>query len=93
MDESTYYVGLLRSSSSNRSWNRRMSSRQLRLLQLAMLSCFYGVAMLRRPRRIVAFLRSLVGDHEETYLDQVVRTLRRNLTPSSEADRRDDAAA
>ncbi|MFN7149359.1 MAG: B12-binding domain-containing radical SAM protein [Microthrixaceae bacterium] len=93
MVESTYYVGLLRSSSSNRSWNRRMSSRQLRLLQLAMLSCFYAVAMLRRPRRIVAFLHSLVGDHEETYLDQVVRTLRRNLTPSNAADRRDDAAA
>ena len=83
IDEEAYYVGLLRSSSSNRSWNHRMSSRQLRLLQLGMLSVFYAVSMLRRPTRIIGFVRSLMGKAEETYLDQVVRTLRRNLTPSS----------
>lgn len=83
IDESAYYVGLLRSSSSNRSWNRRMSSRQLRLLQLAMLSVFYGTAMLRHPSRIGVLLKGLRGRGEETYLDQVVRTLRRNLTPAA----------
>jgi radical SAM superfamily enzyme YgiQ (UPF0313 family) len=81
IDERAFYVGLSRSSSAHRSWNPRMSSRQLRLLQLAMLCGFYGLAMLRRPRRIVEFIRSLRTDEEDTYLDQVIRTRRRNLTP------------
>lgn len=82
IDEASYYVGLARSSASNRSWNRRMSSRQLRWLQLGMLATFYSVAMLRRPRRAWQFLTSLFNEREETYLDQVVRTRRRNLTPA-----------
>lgn len=86
VDEGSYYVGLLRSSSSSQSWNPRISSRQLRLLQLGMLATFYSVAMLRRPRRIFDFIRSLITDDEQTYLDQIVRTKRRNLTPVAGAD-------
>jgi radical SAM superfamily enzyme YgiQ (UPF0313 family) len=81
VDEASYYVGLTRSSAAARSWNRRMSSRQLRWLQLGMLGVFYATAVLRRPRRVVEFVRAIATDQEETYLDQVVRTRRRNLTP------------
>lgn len=81
VDEESYYVGLSRSSSAHRSWNPRMRSWQLRWLQLGMLATFYVVAMIRRPRRLMQFFASLFSDREETYLDQVVRTRRRNLTP------------
>lgn len=91
IDERAFYVGLSRSSAAHRSWNPRMSSRQLRVLQLVMLSGFYLTAMVRRPRRIVEFLRSLVTDDEDTYLDQVIRTRRRNLTPVSASEPRSPA--
>jgi radical SAM superfamily enzyme YgiQ (UPF0313 family) len=81
VDERVYYVGLSRSSSANRSWNPRISSRQLRVLQFVMLCGFYALAMLRRPGRILRFLSGLVTEKEDTYLDQVIRTRRRNLTP------------
>lgn len=81
VDERVYYVGLSRSSGANHSWNPRISSRQLRVLQFLMLSGFYALAMLRRPTRIVRFLTGLVTEKEDTYLDQIVRTRRRNLTP------------
>ena len=81
IDEASYFVGLSRGSSRHRSWNPHVSARQLRLVQLAMIAGFYAVNWLRRPRRAARFLLGQVTGAEETYLDQMVRTKRRNLDP------------
>jgi hypothetical protein len=91
IDEAAYYVGLSRGSSAHRSWNPTMSARRLRHLQLVMIAAFYLTSWLRRPRRFFGFLRAQLGGPEETYLDQMVRTKRRNLDPipnTQGADRR-----
>jgi len=79
IDEAAYYVGLSRGSSSHQSWNERMSARQLRLLQLFMIASFYVVSWIRRPKRAFAFFKAQVTGTEDTYLDQMVRTKRKNL--------------
>ena len=81
IDEASCFVGLSRGSSRHRSWNPHVSARQLRLVQLAMIAGFYAVNWLRRPRRAARFLLGQVTGAEETYLDQMVRTKRRNLDP------------
>lgn len=81
IDEAAYYVGLSRGSSEHQSWNERMTARQLRLLQLFMISTFYLVSWLRRPKRAFAFLKHQLTGKEDTYLDQMVRTKRKNLKP------------
>jgi len=83
VDEASLYVGLSRSSSSHRSWNERMSARQVRLAQMLMTAAFYGAAVLRRPVRVVEFVRAQVTGHEETYLDQMVRTRRQEMRPAA----------
>jgi radical SAM superfamily enzyme YgiQ (UPF0313 family) len=77
IDEASYYVGLGRSSSAVTSFNDRISGRQLRTAQLAMMAAFYATALALRPRRILSFLRSQFTGEETTYLDQMVRSLRR----------------
>lgn len=87
IDEAAYYVGLSRGSASHRSWNDRMSARQLRLLQLVMIGGFYAASWVRRPRRAVAFLRSQLGrGAEDTYLDQMVRTKRKKVERIPDAE-------
>jgi radical SAM superfamily enzyme YgiQ (UPF0313 family) len=81
IDEAAYYVGLSRGSSAHRSWNEHMSARQLRLLQLFMISTFYLTSWLRRPKRAFAFFKAQLTGTEDTYLDQMVRTKRKNLQP------------
>jgi radical SAM superfamily enzyme YgiQ (UPF0313 family) len=81
IDEAAYYVGLSRGSSSHRSWNERMSARQLRWLQLYMIATFYVTSWIRRPRRAIAFFKHQLTGREDTYLDQMVRTKRKNLQP------------
>lgn len=81
IDEDAYYVGLSRGSAHHRSWNPRISARQLRLMQLFMISTFYVANWIRRPWRAVGFLRSVLTGSEETYLDQMVRTKRRKTAP------------
>ena len=49
---------------------------------LAFIAGFYLISMARRPLRIVSFLRSQFGGKEDTYLQQMVRTKRKNLAPS-----------
>lgn len=83
IDEPSLYVGLSRSSSAHQTWNDRMSARQLRVLQLAMIGGFYALTVLRRPRRLFEFIRAQVTGEETTYLDQMVRTKRRRLRPVS----------
>jgi anaerobic magnesium-protoporphyrin IX monomethyl ester cyclase len=79
IDEAAYYVGLSRGSSSHRSWNDTMSARQLRWLQLYMIASFYVVSWIRRPKRAWAFFKAQITGSEDTYLDQMVRTKRKNL--------------
>jgi radical SAM superfamily enzyme YgiQ (UPF0313 family) len=87
VDEGTCFIGLSRSSSAARSFNPRMSGRQLRVIQMLLLAAFYGTAVLRRPIRVVEFLRSQVTGREATYLDQMVRSIRQNRrSPATSAD-------
>ena len=79
IDEASYYVGLSRGSSQHRSWNPRMSAGQMRFMQLFMISSFYIVNWIRRPKRAFAFFKSQITGSENTYLDQMVRTKRKNL--------------
>jgi len=90
MDEESYYVGLSRGSAHHRSWNPRMSARQLRYMQLFMISAFYVANWVRRPARALGFVRSLVTGSEETYLDQMVRTKRRKTAPLAPGRHVDD---
>ena len=87
IDEKSYYVGLSRGSSSHRSWNPRISARQLRFMQLFMIASFYVVNWVRRPLRAFGFVRSLLTNSEETYLDQMVRTKRKNIAPIARSRR------
>jgi len=93
IDDAAYYVGLSRGASSHRSWNERISARQLRWAQLAMIAGFYLASWLRRPRRALAFVRSQVSGSEDTYLEQMVRTKRRKLARRDQADARPAPAA
>lgn len=85
MDEAAHYVGLSRSSASHRSWNPTLSSRRLRRLQLLMIGGFYTVTVIRRPKRIIEFVRAQLTGAEDTYLDQMVRT-KRTAIPSLGAE-------
>ena len=85
LDDAAFYVGLSRGSASHRSWNPHMSARQLRLIQLALISAFYVTSMSRRPRRIVDFVRSQFAGSEETYLQQMVRTKRKKVAETPHA--------
>lgn len=87
IDDEAYYVGLSRGSSSHQSWNPDISARKLRLMQLFMISAFYVTQWVRRPWRVISFLRSLLTGSEETYLEQMVRTKRKNLEPVTGPER------
>jgi radical SAM superfamily enzyme YgiQ (UPF0313 family) len=76
LDDAAHYVGLLRSSAAHRSWNPSMGARTLRMLQLGMLAAFYGTSVLRRPRRVLEFIRSQITGQENTYIEQMIRTRR-----------------
>jgi radical SAM superfamily enzyme YgiQ (UPF0313 family) len=88
IDEAAYYVGLSRGSAAHRSWNEHISARQLRMMQLVMIAGFYVTSWIRRPWRAVAFLKAQLGGTEDTYLDQMVRTKRKNLDHLSRRDQR-----
>ncbi|MEL7207729.1 MAG: radical SAM protein [Actinomycetota bacterium] len=87
VDEESCYLGLTRTSGKH-SWNPRFPPTQLRIAQLLLIALFYGVQWLRRPWRIVSFIRSLLTGSEETYLEQMIRTRRKNLTSTPAADGR-----
>lgn len=76
VDETFHYVGLARVSSSAESYNPRMSTRQLRIAQFAMLITFYAVGYLRYPKRFLRWIKGLVGDEETTAVDQLLRVKR-----------------
>jgi len=79
LDDAAYYVGLSRGSAEHKSWNPRLSAKELRLMQLFMISAFYITSWIRRPRRAFRFFKHQITGSEDTYLDQMVRTKRKNL--------------
>lgn len=56
-----------------RSWNPRLGARRLLLLKLWAMVSFYGIAYLRRPRRLVRLAVNAVTGRQETKVDRVVR--------------------
>lgn len=83
MDEAAYYVGLSRAASGHKSYNPRMSSLQLRIAQLVMVAIFYGVGLLRYPRRLAGYVGAQRSGRERTFLDQLLRIKRRGFEPSA----------
>ncbi len=73
VDEASYYVGISRTSSTHQSYNDRMSARSLRVVQLAMVSLFYGLGLVLHPRRVVEYVQAQRTGEERTFLDQLVR--------------------
>jgi len=69
-----FYLALARSGFSSKTYNQRMSTRQLILAQYGMLLAFYATAYLSRPWRAIGALRSLFTGKENTQLDQLLRT-------------------
>ena len=76
VDEAIHYVSFSRSTSASRSYNPRMSARQLRVVQLAMLAAFYGVSAVLHPSRAWRWLRTPFRGGETTYLEQMLRSRR-----------------
>ncbi len=92
LDDAAYYVGLSRGSAEHKSWNPRLSAKELRLMQLFMISAFYITSWLRRPQRAFRFFKHQITGAEDTYLDQMVRTKRKNLSLREENNKRSEAA-
>ena len=69
-----HYLALARSGFSSKTYNPRMTTRQLILAQFGMLLAFYATAYLSRPWRTLGVLWSLCTGRESTQLDQLLRT-------------------
>jgi radical SAM superfamily enzyme YgiQ (UPF0313 family) len=81
IDEAAYYVGLSRASSGHVSHNPRMSSRQLRVVQMAMVMAFYGLGLVSHPKRLVEYVRAQRTGKENTFFDQLIRIKLRGFRP------------
>ncbi len=74
-----YYLALARSGWSSRTYNSRMGTKELIVMQYLMLLVFYAIAYLTRPARIVkAVLTFILGGRESTQLDQLLRSKFKN---------------
>lgn len=76
VDDAVHYVSFSRSTTASRSYNPRMSARQLRAVQLVMLAVFYGVSVTLHPSRLWRLIRTPFHGGETTYLEQMLRTRR-----------------
>ncbi len=74
MKDDYYFLALARSGLSSKTYNPRMSTKQLVFAQYGMLLAFYATAYLSRPWRFFGVLKSLVTGKESTQLDQLLRT-------------------
>ncbi len=92
LDDAAYYVGLSRGSSEHRSWNPKLGVKELRIMQLFMISAFYITSWVRRPKRASKFFKGQITGSEDTYLDQMVRTKRKNLALRDDNAERSEAA-
>lgn len=79
VDEAFIYVGLSRGASSSRSYHPTLSSRRLRLVQLVMMACFYGMSIVRKPSRLWAMVKAQRTGDETTHMDQFIRIKRRGF--------------
>jgi hypothetical protein len=87
MSEDYYYLALTRSGRSSRTYNPRMTTRQLLFAQYGMLIAFYATSYLRRPWRFLSVVRALFTGQENTQLDQLLRTKLRSKPPDAPAGR------
>jgi anaerobic magnesium-protoporphyrin IX monomethyl ester cyclase len=83
IDESAYYVGISRTSADHKSYNDKLSTRQLRMIQLGMALTFYGLGLIRRPSRLIKYVRAQVFGEERTFFDQFLRGRLRGFRPST----------
>lgn len=74
MGEDYHYLALARSGLSSKTYNERMTTKQLILLQYGLLLAFYATAYITRPWRFLGVIRSLFTGKESTQLDQLLRT-------------------
>lgn len=81
IDEAAYYVGISRTSAGHVSHNPRMSSRQLRVVQMLGVASFYGLGLVRHPKRIVEYVRAQRSGTENTFFDQLIRIKVRGFRP------------
>jgi anaerobic magnesium-protoporphyrin IX monomethyl ester cyclase len=88
IDEAAFYVGLSRAAAGHVSHNPRMSSGQLRIVQLVMAAAFYGVGLLTHPGRAKEYLVAQRSGRENTFLDQLVRIKRRGFRPADPDEER-----
>ncbi len=82
VNEEYLYVGLARTGFRSKTYNPRMSSRELILMQHFMTVSFYATAYLTRPWRFLKVLASMFTGKEETQLDQFIRTKRQQFSNS-----------
>lgn len=73
------YDGIARGASSTHSWNDEISSRGLRLTQLATMGSFFLVGCVMHPSRIIRFVRVAMGEREQTIYEQGMRSKLRGL--------------
>jgi radical SAM superfamily enzyme YgiQ (UPF0313 family) len=84
MSEDYYYLALTRSGRSSRTYNPRITTRQLLAAQYGMLVAFYATSYLRRPWRVFNVIRALFTGHENTQLEQLLRTKFHGQAPTGE---------
>lgn len=73
LDDTSFYGGVNRAGSSTPSWNPRMSARQLRLVQFAIIASFYALRLFRDPGRPLRAVRAGRSGVEQTHLDELLR--------------------
>ncbi|MGN6696082.1 MAG: B12-binding domain-containing radical SAM protein [Aquihabitans sp.] len=91
IDEAAYYVGISRTSSGHVSHNPRMSSRKLRVVQMAMVMIFYGLGLVSHPKRIGEYIQAQRTGRENTFFDQLIRIKMRGFKPNRAAREVQDA--
>lgn len=92
VDDAACYIGLSRSSARARSFNPRIGAGALRVTQIGLLAVFYALAFLRRPRRVVEVVMAQMSGNEDTYFDQMIRSLRRSRVSGRRRKRRNRSA-
>ena len=75
LDDDFYFSSLLRSARTSVSYNEPMSPMALVLVQLGMLSSFFGIQYLLRPQRLLKILWNVAArEQQETNLEQFLGT-------------------
>lgn len=90
MGEGYHYLPLARSGLSSKTYNDRMSTKQLLFAQYGLLLAFYATAYITRPWRFIGVIRSLFTGKESTQLDQLLRTKMKQFRSNDEAAREPD---